>query len=142
MKLVDVNILLYAVDKNSSQHHCVSAWLDDALNQDEAVGFAWLVLTGFLRISTNPKAYPVPLTIKEAVRQVEIWLSRPNVRVVHEFDNHWNLFRQLVSESGTSGNRTTDAHLAALAISHNAILASCDHDFARFRGLRWENPLA
>ena len=31
--------------------------------------------------------------------------------------------------------------MPALAIGHGAVLASCDTDFARFRGLRWESPL-
>ena len=39
------------------------------------------------------------------------------------------------------GNLIPDAHLAALAIEHGLILASTDGDFARFPGLRWENPL-
>ena len=43
---------------------------------------------------------------------------------------------------GDDGNLTTDAHLAALAISHGAVLASCDADFARFSRLRWHNPTA
>lgn len=42
------------------------------------------------------------------------------------------LFR-LLEELGTAGNLTTDAH---------AELASTDTDFARFKGLRWFNPLA
>ncbi len=37
--------------------------------------------------------------------------------------------------------RPQDAHLAALAIEHGLILCSTDGDFARFPGLRWENPL-
>jgi len=43
---------------------------------------------------------------------------------------------------GTGGNLTSDAHLAALAIEHGAELCSSDHDFARFLGLKWRNPLA
>jgi predicted nucleic acid-binding protein len=31
--------------------------------------------------------------------------------------------------------------LAAHAMEHNATLCSADSDFARFPGLRWENPL-
>lgn len=42
---------------------------------------------------------------------------------------------------GSAGNLTTDAHLAALAIEHQAELHSSDADFARFPGLRWRNPL-
>ena len=33
------------------------------------------------------------------------------------------------------------SHLAALAMEHGLILCSTDGDFARFKGLRWENPL-
>jgi predicted nucleic acid-binding protein len=43
---------------------------------------------------------------------------------------------------GTAANLTTDAHLAALAIEHQAELRSTDADLARFSGLRWRNPLA
>jgi predicted nucleic acid-binding protein len=46
-----------------------------------------------------------------------------------------------IEEVGTAGNLTTDAHLAALAIEHQAELHSNDADFARFAGLRWKNPL-
>jgi predicted nucleic acid-binding protein len=35
-----------------------------------------------------------------------------------------------------------DADLAALAIEHGLTLCSTDGDFARFPGLKWENPLA
>jgi predicted nucleic acid-binding protein len=35
-----------------------------------------------------------------------------------------------------------DAHLAALAIEHGVTLCSTDGDFARFPGVKWENPLA
>ncbi len=34
-----------------------------------------------------------------------------------------------------------DAHLAALAVEHGALLCTTDRDFSRFPGLRWENPL-
>jgi predicted nucleic acid-binding protein len=34
-----------------------------------------------------------------------------------------------------------DAHLAALALEHGAVLATADRDFARFDGLRTVNPL-
>jgi len=41
-----------------------------------------------------------------------------------------------------TGNLVPDAHLAALAIEHGLTLCSADGDFARFPGVRWENPLA
>jgi predicted nucleic acid-binding protein len=43
---------------------------------------------------------------------------------------------------GSAGNLTTDGHLAALAIVHQAELYSTDADFSRVSGLKWVNPLA
>jgi predicted nucleic acid-binding protein len=40
-----------------------------------------------------------------------------------------------------TANLVSDAYLAALAMEHNATLASTDADFGRFRGLKWINPL-
>ena len=65
-----------------------------------------------------------------------------NVRAVREKENHWSALRALVASTGTAGNLVTDARLAALAISHDATLSSCDADFGRFKVLRWENPLS
>ena len=141
MKLVDLNVLLYVVNDDSPRHQPVLNWWNAALNGDETVGLAWVVLLGFLRISTNPRVFPTPLAADDAIAKIDAWLSLDNVRVVREQDNHWEVLRSLVSETGTAGNLTTDAHLAALAMSHAAVLVSCDSDFGRFKGLRWENPL-
>jgi predicted nucleic acid-binding protein len=48
----------------------------------------------------------------------------------------------LLSETGTAANLVNDAHLAALAVEHDAVLVSYDADFGRFSGLRWERPAA
>jgi uncharacterized protein len=141
VKLVDLNVLLYVVNHDTPRHHAVLAWWNAALNGDDAIGLPWVVILGFLRISTNPRAFPRPLAADDAIAKVDSWLSRENVRVLREQDDHWEILRSLVAESGTAGNLTTDAHLAALAIGHAAILVSCDSDFARFKGLRWENPI-
>ncbi|MEO8623340.1 MAG: TA system VapC family ribonuclease toxin, partial [bacterium] len=100
------------------------------------------VILGFLRISTHARILPRPLSPEQAVAVVDSWLARPQVLVLHATDSHWSILRDLLVESGTAGNRTTDAHLASLAIEHDAELLSTDTDFARFRQLRWTNPIA
>ena len=142
MKIVDVNILLYAVNEDSEQHAVVRPWLQRSLSGDESIGLPWLVLSGFLRISTNPRVYPVPLTVDQALDQVEGWLSAEVATAISEKASHWDTLRELLGETGTAGNLTTDAHLASLAMTYDATLVSCDGDFARFSDLRWENPLA
>lgn len=141
MKVVDVNVLLYAVNQDADRHAAVRQWWEKTLNGVESVGLPWIVLPGFLRISTNPKVYPEPMSTDRALAKVNAWLSAEVVSVVVEKPNHWRVFRNLLADIGTAGNLTTDAHLAALAITHEATLVSCDSDFARFHDLRWENPL-
>jgi uncharacterized protein len=48
----------------------------------------------------------------------------------------------LLDGGDVRANLVPDAHLAALAIEHGLAVASTDGDFARFRGVRWTNPLA
>ena len=140
MKIVDVNVLLYAVNPDSDPSGTVRRWWEKALTGDESIGLPWIVLSGFLRISTNPRIYPRPAAVDWALDEVERWLSADVVTTISEKPEHWRMLRGMLAETGTAGNLTTDAHLAALAITHDATLASCDNDFARFSGLRWENP--
>ncbi len=141
MRIVDLNILLYAVNSDAPQHTRARQWWERAVNSEDVIGLAWVVMLGFLRLSTNPRVFPRPLAPDDAVARLDAWLARDNVRVVGEKDGHWATLKPLLADAGTAGNLTTDAHLAALAISHDAVLVSSDTDFARFKGLRWEHPL-
>jgi toxin-antitoxin system PIN domain toxin len=141
MRIVDLNILLYAVNSDAAQHTRAREWWERAVNDEEIIGLAWVVLLGFLRLSTHPRVFPRPLAPNVAAAKIDAWLARENVRMVRERDDHWEILKGLLNGTGTAGNLTTDAHLAALALSHDAVLVSSDTEFARFKGLRWENPL-
>ena len=80
--------------------------------------------------------------VATACAHARAWLSRPYVAVIDPGARHAEILFGLLVSLGTAGNLTTDAHLAALAIEHQAELHSIDADFARFPGLRWVNPLA
>jgi hypothetical protein len=60
---------------------------------------------------------------------------------MHPGERHASILFELLRRLGTAGNLTSDAHLAALAIEHQAEVCSTDADFARFPGLRWSNPV-
>jgi toxin-antitoxin system PIN domain toxin len=141
VRLPDLNLLLYAVDEGGPHHQGARAWLDESLSGTEAVGFSWLVLLSFVRISTNPVALEHPLNPTDALDIVDGWLGQPVATVLQPTPRHASVLRQLLVPLGTAGNLTSDAHLAALAIEHGAELCSHDGDFARFTGLSWTDPL-
>jgi hypothetical protein len=142
MKIVDANVLLYAVNGDAPQHGAARAWLETVLSGTETVGFAWIVLLAFLRLSARAAVFSRPLLVAESVGVVEAWLEQPCATIVHPGDRHLRILKDLIEPLGTGGNLTSDAHLAALAIEQGAELCSCDADFSRFPGLRWRNPLA
>jgi uncharacterized protein len=141
VKLPDINLLIYAADETTIQHEQALEWIEDTLSGTETVALAWPVLTGFVRVITNPRALRDPWDAEQALEVVEGWLAQPPVTVVHPTDRHLAVLRDLLLPLGTAGNLTSDAHLAALAIEHGATLCSCDVDFSRFPGLRWVDPL-
>jgi toxin-antitoxin system PIN domain toxin len=142
VKVIDGNILLYAVNDAAQHHVACRQWLQAALSGEEELGFNWIAIGSFLRISTNPRAFSKPLKPADAISQMQHWLDAPLVCVVEPPEGYWELLKQLLLGLGTAGDLTTDAQLAAMAILHNATLVSTDKDFSRFPGLKWENPLA
>lgn len=142
MILVDANLLLYAEDSLSEHHEAARRWWDDCLSGTDPVCVCWPVLKAFVRIGTNPRLHERPLTLKEACARVQSWFEQPCVRLLQPTEHHWGLFQKMLKEGNAVGNLVSDAHLAALAVEHNCVLQSTDSDFARFRSLKWENPLA
>jgi uncharacterized protein len=140
MKAVDANVLLYAVNRRAPHHAVARDWLDAALNGPETVGFAWVVVLAFIRLSTNPGVSPRPISPDRACELVSDWLAQPAAVVVEPTDRHLPILRGLLQSAGTAANLVPDAHLASLAIEHDADVVSFDTDFARFDGLRWHKP--
>ncbi len=142
MKILDANLLLYAVNEDAPLHQKARPWLESVLSGTETVGFAWNALLAFLRLSTRRAVFLQPLEVSAALALMDHWLQQPCSLVVHPGDRHLRILRELIAPLGTGGNLTSDAHLAALAIEHGAELCSSDTDFARFPSLHWRNPLA
>ena len=141
MKVPDVNVLLYGLDESSPHYARVAPWLEGLFSGSEAVGLAWSVLIAVLRVSTKPVVFGSPFTVDGALEVIEGWLALPSTIVLHPTERHAAILRGLLEPVGTAGNLTSDAHLAALAIEHGGEVCSADTDFARFKGLRWTNPL-
>ena len=142
MKIVDANILLYAVNEDAVHHSLLRGWWENAHSTvTNPSGFAGSYCWHSSGLRLTLARFAQPLQPERAIAVVTEWISHPNTRMVTEIDSHWSDLSRLLKTSGTAGNLTTDAHLASLAISRGAMLVSCDTDFSRFSHLRWENPL-
>jgi toxin-antitoxin system PIN domain toxin len=140
--LIDANILIYAHVSSFTQHKLARDWLDQQLSAAAPVGLPWASLIAFLRLVTNPRVFEHPEPINDAWRQVRSWLGAETAWVPQPTERHAELLSVFLALPGVHGNLVPDAHLAALAVEHGLTLCSTDGDFARFRGLRWLNPIA
>jgi toxin-antitoxin system PIN domain toxin len=136
--LVDVNLLVYAYNDRAEQHSAARRWLESAFSGSHEIALPWAVLHAFLRLTTSQRVMPVPLSTQEAMAVIEEW--RLHVLVLEPGPRYW-IFRELMNGANVRGDLVSDAHLAALAIEHDATLYTADSDFRRFAGLRVVNPL-
>ena len=139
--LVDANLVLWAHHRQFPQHEAARRWWASTVENVAYVGIPWPTILAFLRISTHPRALTRPAPIEEAWSVVGGWLERPNVGCPVPTDRHSDLLGELLLRGKASGNHSSDAHLAALAIEWGLELHSADRDFARFPKLRWRDPL-
>ena len=142
MIIVDANLLVYAANRSAPEHEYARPWLDEGLSGTARVGLPWPSLLAFVRIVSNPAILRNPVSPAEAWRQVEDWMGCDAAWVPLPGARHTELLGELLAAPFMTSRLVPDAHLAALAIEHGLTLCSTDGDFARFPGLKWENPLA
>lgn len=141
MKLLDVNILVYAHREECQEHDAFKTWLQEALNSDEGCAVSEFVLSGCLRIITHPKIFSPPTPQKLALTYVQDLHAHKDMNVIAPGPKHWQIFLRLCREGDARGNLISDAYHAALAIETGCEWITTDRDFARFPGLKWKHPL-
>ncbi|WP_246609670.1 type II toxin-antitoxin system VapC family toxin [Nonomuraea rhizosphaerae] len=138
--MLDVNILFNAQRRDAEHHKECLGVVEDLVNGDEAYAVSDFVISGFMRIVTNPRM-PQSTSLDAALGFAAVIRNQPHAVVVHAGSRHWEIFTKLCRQSGATGKLVPDAYLAALAIEHGCEFVTCDKDFAKFQGLRWRRPL-
>ena len=137
----DVNLLVYAHDDTSPFYRDASAWLEKTLSNEE-VFFSWQSICGFLRIVTNIRIYKTPMGLNDALEIVDSWLELENAHLISLNKTNWQLFKKMMTDGQAKGDLIMDAHLAAIAASNGATVASTDRDFTRFPGISLIDPIS
>ncbi len=141
MMLMDVNVLLYALNDETTDHQRYSDWLNGVMGSAARFAMAESVLSSVVRVATLPKAFAKPLSTEEAFRFVNEIRSRDNCVIVSPGPRHWDIFTDLCRQTRARGNTVPDAYLAAMAIESDCEWVTADRGFGQFPGLRWRHPL-
>jgi toxin-antitoxin system PIN domain toxin len=141
MILPDTNLLAYAHDELAAEHAKARAWWEGVLSGGEPVGLPWVVVLAFTRLMTHPQICRNPLGTEEVRRIVDLWTSRPHLRLIQVSERALPVFFDLLDDAGMGGNLSTDALIAVHAREHSATVYSNDRDFDRFKGIKRVNPL-
>jgi toxin-antitoxin system PIN domain toxin len=142
MLIADVNVFVSAHREDDPYHPEMLRWLTARLSGSERFGVSELVLSAFIRISTNHRAHARPATPNQALAYCQAVRDAPATHVIGPGPRHWEIFTDLVRAAQARANVVPDAYLAALAIENGATFVTRDRGFARFPGLRLLDPLA
>ena len=141
MLLPDVNVLIYAHRVDALLHQRYADWLVRLAEGAEPFALSELVASSFVRIVTNAKVFKPPTPLSDALAFIDQLRALPHCHPLVPGARNWEVFSRVCREAKVSGAVVSDAYHAALAIEHGCTFITCDGDFARFYGLRWQHPL-
>jgi hypothetical protein len=139
--LLDVNILVYAHRAESDRHREYRDWLGKLVEGGLPFAVSDHVLSGFIRVVTNPRVFDRPSPLETAIQAVDSLRNESNCVILIPGPRHWDIFKVLCRKADVRGNLVADAWLAALAIEGGCEMVTTDRDFARFPGLKFRHPL-
>ncbi len=132
---------MYAHAERAPRHGEYHDWLQGMVTGASSYGMSDLVLSGFLRVVTNPRVFDPPMRIEHALGAADALRRRPNCVPIAPGRRHWEIFDRLCRQTGAKGNIVPDAYFAALTIESGSEWITTDRDYARFPGLHWRHPL-
>ncbi|MFW5920231.1 MAG: TA system VapC family ribonuclease toxin, partial [Polyangiales bacterium] len=132
---IDTNVLVYWEMMDLPEHRPVEAFLErEVYTGDHQLAVAPLVLYEFVHIVTDPRRFPVPLEMSEAIARAEqIWRAS-EVRQLHESEGVLPAALDLMRIHGLGRKRILDTVLAAILRVHAVprLLTANEGHFAQF----------
>jgi len=98
MFVVDTNILLYAVDRDSPDHAPCRKRLDTWRHQTSPWHLTWGIVYEFLRVATHPNVFRKPFSLAEAWSFVEATLASPSISMLLATERHNQVAAEVFSE--------------------------------------------
>jgi len=130
----DMNVLVSAFRPDHPHHHAARKWLDEAVMQaakgQASLSLMGMVVTGFVRITSNPKIFKQTDPLADVCDFIDSLLSCPGVQFQTQSAS-WPNFRQLFLTQQIKGDLISDAWIAATVMQTGETLCTFDRDFTR-----------
>jgi uncharacterized protein len=141
---VDTNILVYAHFDRYPQHAKARAFCEELLSSTDDWCIGWQVVYEYVRITTHPSIHTTPLTIEQALADLDPYLTVDHGHVLTHTAQHRPVLESVASAMPTArGNFIHDVHYAALLREHGVSrIYSADSDFEKFGFLDVIDPTA
>lgn len=130
----DVNVLVAAYRSDHPHHLPARAWLDEAIvqaaNGRSSLMLLGVVVTGFIRITTNPRIFRETDPLQDLTDFVDRLLGCPGVQFQAQGAT-WANLRQVCLTQQVGGNLLTDVWIAATVLQSGETLCTFDRDFKK-----------
>ncbi len=143
MLVVDTNVLIYAADKNCTEHKKCRELLEQWRRGVLPWYMTWNIIYEFVRVISHPRVFRRPWSAKQAWTFIEVLLNSEGVGILAHTERHSVIMRKTLDEiPGLRGNLLHDAHTAVLMREHGIRrIYTRDSDFHRFTFLEVIDPL-
>ncbi len=130
----DVNVLVAAFRPDHPHHQPARKWLDEAVRQtangQASLSLMGMAVTGFMRITSNPRVFKQTDPLSDVCDFVDSLLSCPGVQFQTQLAS-WPNMRQLCLTQQIKGDLISDAWIAAAVMQTGETLCTFDRDFTR-----------
>ena len=138
---VDANVLINAANRQSPRQAASRNFIERAVASDEPLYLVAPVLVAYMRVTTVPGVFRLPLDPSVATNNILAITRMPGVVLASERDGFWERFASVIKEDGVRGRLVHDAHIAVLMYQHEvSTIATYDRDFRLFDGIRVIEP--
>jgi toxin-antitoxin system PIN domain toxin len=134
MFVADTNVLLYAADSDFEEHEACRDVVERSRRDPYPWFLTWPIVFEFLRVSTHPRVFRKPRTIRQAWTFVSGLLASPGLQMLVATERHAEIAAHTFAEvKALRGNLLHDARTAILMREHGIRrIVTRDADFHRF----------
>jgi toxin-antitoxin system PIN domain toxin len=142
MIALDTNILVFALHPRAPQHGEALRRVQGLATGSAPWALPYPCIAEFLRVVTHRLFRPA-LPPAVAWHDLRTLLASPSARLLTPTDRHQALLREVMDESGATGDLVLDAQIATLCLEYGVReILTADKDFRRFTGLKVTDPFA